>query len=378
MRPYRPLWLASVAEGRDNNFNLIRLLAATGVFVSHTVMITQGREAVPQAMWSLGTISVWVFFAISGYLIAGSFERRVSLGQFAAARCLRIFPALLVCILLTAFLVGPSQSALALRDYLAHPETYRFVLGNAALFWETRDLPGVFADHPVPYAQITFWSLKYEVLCYLALALLGLAGGLATGRRFAGVLAIFVTGWVLVLNAGPGVPDYVITFGELAFVFLLGAGAYVFRRHVLLSAELALALVLATWWFWWTPAFHILMPLAVAYGTLWAAFVPAGAIRAFNRLGDYSYGVYIFGVLVQQLLVSALGAHTPVENLIYGLPFALGLAALSWHLIEKPCLGLKPGSRGVASGSDASVRTPAAQRSIVRATARSQDRPDHV
>lgn len=346
MRPIFPLWLGSVADGRDNNLNLLRLMAALGVFVSHTVLVTQGMDAVPTAMWRLGTFSVWVFFAISGFLIAASFERRTSFAQFLGARCLRIFPALLVCILLTAFVIGPWQSVLPLGAYLGDAQTYRFVLGNASLFWETKELPGVFGDHPVAYAQITFWTLKHEVLCYLVLAFIGLAGALASRRRFAIVFGIALAAWILVLNAGPEVPVAITRFGALAFVFLLGAGAYVFRDHVPLSIELLLALLFATWLFWWTPAFHVLLPLTLAYGALWAGYVPSGSIRGFNRVGDYSYGLYIFGVPVQQLLVATLGEHSPVENLVYGLLPALCLAVLSWHLIEKPCLGLKQKIRG--------------------------------
>jgi len=144
MRQITPNKLGALAVGRDNNFTLLRLLAAIGVFVSHTVLITQGREAVPQFMWSLGTLSVWVFFAISGFLISASFERRTSLADFAVARCLRIFPALIACVVLTVFVLGPSVTSLGLAGYFDDPQTLRFLIGNISLFGETRDLPGGF------------------------------------------------------------------------------------------------------------------------------------------------------------------------------------------------------------------------------------------
>lgn len=37
--------LAEVAGGRDNNFNLIRMIAASGVLVSHAYPIALGEEA---------------------------------------------------------------------------------------------------------------------------------------------------------------------------------------------------------------------------------------------------------------------------------------------------------------------------------------------
>lgn len=36
--------LGEVAVGRDNNFNLIRMVAATGVLVSHAFPITYGSS----------------------------------------------------------------------------------------------------------------------------------------------------------------------------------------------------------------------------------------------------------------------------------------------------------------------------------------------
>lgn len=345
MRQLTPKKLGPLTIGRDNNFNLLRLIAATGVFVSHTVMITQGRDAVPQFMWSLGTISVWVFFAISGFLISASFERRASLADFTLARCLRIFPALIACVLVTVFALGPSQSSLGIAGYFADPQTYRFLIGNISLFGETRELPGVFDRHPVDYAQITFWSLKYEVLCYAALAVVGMMGILKSKSDFGFFFFVATVFWAVLLfienNVRGLLPEPVFTFNKLAFVFLLGMASYVYRQHIYLSGAAVAVLVAATWMFWWTPAYHVLMPLTVAYGVLWAAFVPKGPLREFNRAGDYSYGIYIIGVPIQQIMVSAMGDQTAFANFAFAFGPTLGLAMVSWHMIEKPSLGLR-------------------------------------
>ena len=66
----------------------------------------------------------------------------------------------------------------------------------------------------------------------------------------------------------------------------------------------------------------------------------------FNALGDYSYGVYIFAIPVQQLCVSILGPHSPIENFLYAIGPTLWLAVLSWHLVERPSIALRsPSSR---------------------------------
>ncbi|MDO8654733.1 MAG: hypothetical protein Q7R66_21385, partial [Undibacterium sp.] len=71
------------------------------------------------------------------------------------------------------------------------------------------------------------------------------------------------------------------------------------------------------------------------------AYLPAGAIRKYNALGDYSYGVYIYAFPVQQALAS-IYPGIPVPAMLLGsATLTLTLATLSWHLIEKRALHLK-------------------------------------
>lgn len=96
-RPVRPVFLADVLAGRDNNLNAIRMLAAIAVMVSHAWPITGAEAAEPlksQTGQTLGHYSVAIFFGISGLLIARSFDRRRSLLHFVVARVLRLFPGL--------------------------------------------------------------------------------------------------------------------------------------------------------------------------------------------------------------------------------------------------------------------------------------------
>lgn len=337
--------LADFDLGRENNFNLIRFLAAVGVFVSHTPLFTSGTESVSGEMWLLGRFCVWTFFAISGYLIAASYLRSQTVGAFALARCLRIFPALVACILVTVFVVGPATTQLSLTDYLTSVETYQFVVHNVLLLGEPKELPGVFASNPEPMVQVTFWTLKFEAICYAGVVIMGAVGLLQSKSRLAvfSLLMLMVAGLVQSVNdLQPGyLSKHLVYLAQFGVVFLLGVLAYCFRQYVYLNIFVAAALAAATWALWWTPAFHILTPLTVAYGALWAAYVPSGVLRAFNGLGDYSYGVYIFAVPIQQLAISLLGPQTAVENFIFAILPTLGLAILSWHFLEKPMLTLK-------------------------------------
>lgn len=93
--------IGDLSAGHDNNFNLLRMLAATGVLVSHAYPISLGAGAVEPLEsllkgTSLGGICVMIFFAISGFFISRSFAGKSSLKSFLRARALRLFPALAV------------------------------------------------------------------------------------------------------------------------------------------------------------------------------------------------------------------------------------------------------------------------------------------
>src|SRR5579862_4738920 len=118
---------------RHNNFDLMRLLAAASVILSHAFLLAENSQAHDPLMILtggqaiLGLAGVFVFFTISGYLIAQSFEATRSPLVFLAKRALRISPGLLVCLVVCVFVVGPAVTSLPLRDYLGRPQTWLFL-----------------------------------------------------------------------------------------------------------------------------------------------------------------------------------------------------------------------------------------------------------
>jgi peptidoglycan/LPS O-acetylase OafA/YrhL len=82
--------------------------------------------------------------------------------------------------------------------------------------------------------------------------------------------------------------------------------------------------------------------LSVTYMILWVAYVPNGGIRKFNQLGDYSYGVYIYAFPVQQSVALLSPGISVMALMIFSSIGALFLAYISWHLVEKHALELKP------------------------------------
>ena len=101
---------------------------------------------------------------------------------------------------------------------------------------------------------------------------------------------------------------------------------------------IAAVLVAAAWAVRSTPFYDAILVLALSYGTLLLALRPGGPIRAYNRLGDYSYGIYVYAFPVQGLMVWAFGPQTPLMNILTAFALTLLCAVVSWHLIERPAL----------------------------------------
>lgn len=335
---------ADVSGGRDNNFNLIRMLAATGVLVSHAWPLSLGMET-PEPLETvlkgdnLGRMCVFIFFAISGFFITRSFVERRSLPDFLAARLLRLFPALAVMLALTVLVGGLGLTS--------RPGEFWEVAGSyywreLALFPAAPRLP-LFEANPAPgVVNGSLWTLPFEVLCYGGVLAVGLTGIFRSKLATVVTLGLFLLSYQL----GPMVTGdaWVRYLLYLGLPFSYGATLYVLRDHVprrgqaagLLGACLVLAAVVSWPYTFFLPVFI----LALTYGVFWLGYADTPGLRAYNRVGDYSYGMYIYAFPVQQI-VAMHGATTPWMNMATALPVVLILSVLSWHLIEGPALKLR-------------------------------------
>jgi peptidoglycan/LPS O-acetylase OafA/YrhL len=337
--------IGDLAKSRDNNFNLLRFLAASAVLLSHCWPLTLGSNATePLARifsgLTLGTSSVLVFFAISGFLVASSWERNPSAWAFLVARVLRIYPGLTTMLVLSVLVLGPLMTKLPIGDYLGRIDTWTYVPSNMLLAKGQLTLPGVLERAPYGVLNGSLWTLAYEFACYLALLTSGMAGGL-TRKTFVRTLLFFVAvGLLLSLTSGAetkGFANKVILLGP---AFLIGAGIWIWRASIPASGLLAsvLAAVGAASMLGHLPMAHLLLSLAVAYGSLYVALVPRGAIRNFNKTGDCSYGMYIYAFPMQQAMHYTFPQLNVWGLFISAFAVTLPLAAASWVFVEKPAL----------------------------------------
>lgn len=332
--------LGDVAHGRDNNFNVLRVAAALAVLISHCWPIALGPTTLEplQALtgYKLGTTAVLIFFAVSGFFITKSFDRRISLGDFFVARVARLYPGLIVATLVTTLIIGPFFSSLELSRYLCSRGTWTYVLHAISLVHIQWTLPGVFTANKYPDAvNGSLWTLFVEVECYATVAVAGLLGALRP-RLFPGFALLFVVGQVLF--RWHDFPAERHAFALLSLPFFLGAACYVYRFRVPLSGPLALALALLAFATSASPVFNLTYPIAVTYASLWFGMTDIPVARKYNRVGDYSYGIYVYAFPIQQTIVAFLGSVSPLGLMALSMPASIALAFLSWTFVERPSL----------------------------------------
>jgi len=345
-----------LGDRRDNNYNLLRFLAAASVIVSHAFPMS-GVVSDPLERlvgFSLGHLAVDVFFVISGFLVTGSLLARRDLRSFAVARALRLFPVLVVGALFCAFVVGPLQTALPLGRYLAHPETWKFVAMNSVPwpFGIAYTLPGVFLDVPVRGAvNGSLWSLPWELSMYVALTALGalafaarpLLSERALRRTLLAIGAVATAGFT-VYEAFDFPYLFHLSQGlRLTSLFFGGAALLVLSDRIVLSGRFALlaaALLVAD--FLLPRPLMAVYAAALVYLVIWLAYAPSGPLRAYHRAGDYSYGTYVYAFPIGQCVAAWLPGAPAAAIMAITLPVTLALAIPSWHLFEERMLALKP------------------------------------
>lgn len=333
-----------------NNFDFLRFLAASVVLFSHMYAITGlgGMEPILRltGVEPASGFAVYLFFVISGFLVAGSLERNHNFFAFFKRRALRLFPGLIGVIFFSIFIIGILFTTLRTEDYLSHAKTWGY-LRNILLLTEY-ELPGVFANNLYPGAvNGSLWTLPTEFLMYFLLPCFAFVLGrlkLWKALVYAAFIVFYIRTEVNLELAGK------MFFNFTSYGMIAKLGSYFFAGtfwHGLQKYDiwrfdlfiLACALLVSSFH---TPNGHILMALTWPYIGLFLAFADLGPLSSFGRYGDFSYGIYLYAFPVQQALASFFWPKLGFWlNFVLMFFLTLVLAVLSWFFIEKPSLKLK-------------------------------------
>ena len=375
--------IGSRLASRENNFDALRLLAAFAVIVSHAYPLRDGNgDREPYFLLSgyctIGEISVAIFFVISGLLVARSFVSDPSAGSFLRKRLLRIMPGLIACVAACIFVVGPLFTTIPFKEYFFNRDTLKFA-GNAVLYPKGFDLPGVWqqfdGSDPRMAVNGSLWSLPLEFMMYLAVLGLGMVKLLRRKWCLILVASALLFEWLIVERIGftPGTClfRYRIWFESLphlGFLFFGGTLMLLYKDSIVLDWRMFVAclVIIAVGWQWpfeaamraighpeligkvpnQTSHGYFLFSVCLPYVVMYLAFMRVPflnpVLQSVTKWGDFSYGVYLYGYPIQQILMRTWGEKLPFAVYI-GLSClgTLLLAMLSWHLVEKPFLKLK-------------------------------------
>lgn len=344
--------LSYCTDGKDNNFNLMRVIAALGVLVDHSFALAIGSADAQLFRISpritLSSLAVDIFFVTSGFLVTASLLRRQNTIEFLWARALRIYPGLLVMQFLTVFGLGLFLTTIPWTSYLVSDGTLKYLVKNAILVADlVSTLPGVFQSNPFGNTvNGSLWTLPYEIGMYATLVSVWTVLFLVLGvgsRVFKITIVGCASAVVLLLVLCPVCTAHDVNLPRLFGMFFSGAAAYVLKDRIVLSGPVfwSIMVIVPSAFFLGEPVLFAAYVLALPYILLYLAYIPSGFVRKYNQLGDYSYGIYIYAWPVQQSIVSLVPDVSVSAMILGSAGIAIVLAAFSWHLLEQRALRLK-------------------------------------
>ncbi len=330
-------------EVRQNNFRLLRFLTALTVAATHCLWIIYGFN--PSTEGTVGILiqashcGICIFFGLSGYLITSSLTERPNFLNFAVSRIIRLCPLLIFSSLLIAFVFGPFFTTASFSDYYNDWRLWAYV-PVTALSYSDMTLPGLFENAPAGgEVNVSIWTLKYEIIAYIALALLCSFGLLQ--KRFVWIwsglaIATFLyVSYFTQLRAEFSVLMHGFRFG---FAFLIGVVLYTYRQQIpinLIGVFLVIGFAAYTNSSAYMEPFRI---VALTYTAIWFGSKKATLLNFYNRFGDYSYGIFVFHWPIAQVVLQTNPSISYGDLLTIVLPLTLGFSILSWHCIEAPLL----------------------------------------
>jgi peptidoglycan/LPS O-acetylase OafA/YrhL len=347
---------------RQNNLEWLRLLFAVQVVATHSV----AHLGMARPVWLAAFPGVPAFFFVSGFLIYAAYQNS-SLPNYIRNRLLRLIPAL-VAVTLGGVLVA--LVAHGWRDILSNPGIYAAWLFAQITLGQAYN-PEHFRDIGVGVINGSLWTITTEILFYIFVPIIVF---LEKHIKYSVIILtifsfLFYASSEYVFSGyeiyGKSLFDYFyLTPIYWGWMFGLGIISYKYWNSIypymsmmpLLLLPMILMLIYGdggVWFNGWGQRMGFLYFLCYCGVILYLAF----GVRPIPLSFDISYGTYIWHMpIINLLLVLRL------SNVVLAFALTLGLALLSWFLIERPFLRLKRSSLHrvpVANGVPLSHRSDA-------------------
>jgi len=333
-----------MASRRDYlvGFDGLRLVGALSVMFSHAYYIARGSEDTEPLVRLLGdgnilgVYGVYTFFIISGFLLTRSLSARPDPIVYAVNRTLRLLPGFLGCVLVVAVVIGPLFSTVTLGEYWARPETWRYISKSVRVL-EDGWLPAIYPHNGVTAEMVngSLWSLRYEALSYVFLLVLwqvfGRSGWVAA---VVAVLAVLTFSWSAANERLPGIA-YTLPYFSGGVVLAWIRSRYRLDSRVAVLCGLGLVA---------SAVAGVQMVAFAVFGAYIVVYLGERdnlASRLTQRIGDCSYGIYLYGWPAEQMVKHWTGTTRPLLLLALAVPLAFVLAYASSRLVELPAMRLR-------------------------------------
>lgn len=334
--------LNQLLQPHNNNLDLFRVMAAVLVIYGHAPAFLP-NEISSDFVYDFvhfdytGSLAVKFFFMLSGLLVTQSLVLRPAIKPFLLKRAARIFPGLIVCLLVSVFVVGMLLTSLNTSAYLQHPQTWNYLLHNSLLFSLQWNLPGVFENANTSIVNGSLWTLPLEVLCYISLAAFSVTA-MRYSKRFASILLLVPIGALLIEN--PLVLNYFAAFNDalmLGGCFCIGIFFALYQQQIAINAKGVALGAIALALLWSSP-----LQMLCFYCVFFYVCLYLSSTRIFTRYlripGDPSYGIYIYGFVIQHLVAHFFPNQSLMVNQWVAVLIALAVGYLSWYLVEQPAI----------------------------------------
>lgn len=321
---------------RDNNFDLLRIVAALQVTLVHA------NEHLKLHSQVIDVLQIFpgfpIFFVISGFLVSASYERS-SLRAYWLNRAVRIFPGLWACLavsILVAALWGVS---------FANSETLPWLAAQLSIaqFYN----PDFLRGFGTGVLNGSLWTIPVELQFYIALPVI-YAALRSRGALLIAIAVLIVVNQAYVNRDSDGIAMKLIGVSVVPYLYMFLLGVLLQRNREFIGRVLAGRAVI--WLVAYTAASgamaaiglrvtgNYLNPLsAILLALTTIAIAYSHPIRLPH---DLSYGLYLYHMVVINVLVET-GATGSYAWLSISILISMLLAYASWIWVERPALKLR-------------------------------------
>lgn len=333
-----------------NNFDFLRLVFSIFVLINHSCVlmpnvILDPLQSITNSQNALSTVALSGFFLTSGFLVFPSLVRSKTKINYLYKRILRIFPGIafitiITCIVCVFFYEGSAYY------YFTHWSVYRYFIKAFTLFFSNVTIYNIFDNHYVKSLNGSMWTIPYEFICYLLILLLF---SIRKNNKLLNRI-LLVSSLFLILDNCLFYTDtakyYFLISGEYLLFFgsFFVTGAYLStvpdflgkHKNSLLIIGLTLMIVSTALNFYFYVQYLVIPLIIIPLGLYKTTYI----YDIKERIGDLSYGIYISGFFIQQIIIE-LTTPTPYELMAMSIPLSIAFGYISWHFVEEKSLKLK-------------------------------------